>query len=73
MAGVINIYMTRCCSVSGLEVQNTELYKRFLEERQCILENKWYMSEREGKDVGFERALMDWVTHFRNNWLKEKK
>lgn len=64
--------MTRCCSVSGLEIQNTQLYKRFLEERQCILENKWYMSEKEGKDVGFERALIDWVTHFRDKWLKQK-
>jgi len=65
--------MTRYIGVSGLEVQNTELYRRFLEERQCILENKWYMSEREGRDVGFERALIDWVTHFRNKWMKEKK
>jgi hypothetical protein len=64
--------MTRCSSVSGLEVENTQLYKRFLEERQCILENKWYMSEKEGKDVGFERALIDWVTRFKNNWIKQK-
>ena len=65
--------MTQHSSVSGLELRNTELYKRFLEERQCILENKWYMSEKEGKDVGFERALMDWVMHFRDKWLNGKK
>lgn len=64
--------MTRCSSVSGLEIQNTRLYKRFLEERQCILENKWYMSEKEGRDVGFERALLDWVMHFRDKWIKQK-
>jgi len=58
--------------VSGLEIQNTRLYKRFLEERQCILENKWYMSEKEGRDVGFERALLDWVMHFRDKWIKQK-
>jgi hypothetical protein len=27
------------------------------------------MSEREGKDVGFERALLDWVFNHRNKWL----
>ena len=73
MACAINIYMTRYPRVSGFELENTELYKRFLEERQCILENKWYMSEREGRDVGFERALLDWVTHFRDKWIKNKK
>jgi hypothetical protein len=54
-------------------IEDTALYKRFLEERQCILENKWYMSEREGRDVGFERALLNWVSNFRSKWLKENK
>lgn len=56
-----------------MEIVNTELYKRFLEERRCILENKWYMSEKEGKDVGFERALLDWVLNFRSKWMKDNK
>jgi hypothetical protein len=50
--------------------KNTEVYQRFLRERNCILENKWYMSEKEGKDVGFERALLNWVTQHRDRWLK---
>ena len=32
-----------------------------MEEREHILRNKWYMSERSGKDVGYERALLDWI------------
>lgn len=59
-------------SLSG-EFSNTLLYKRFKEERDCILENKWYMSEREGKDVGFERALLNWIFYFRDKWIKNKK
>jgi hypothetical protein len=51
-------------------IQNSDLYKRFLQERDEILKNKWYMSEREGKDVGFERALLDWVCHHRDKWIK---
>lgn len=51
---------------------HTALYKRFTEEREQILKNKWYMSEREGSDVGFERALMDWVSNHRTKWFKEK-
>ncbi len=56
-----------------MELENTALYKRFLEERDHILKNKWYMSEKEGKDVGFERALIDWVTHYRNKIFSSKK
>jgi len=51
----------------------TDVYKRFLAERNCILENKWYMSEREGRDVGFERALLDWVVNHRSKWIDKLK
>jgi hypothetical protein len=60
-------------SLSGMELEKTALYKRFLEERDHILRNKWYLSEKEGKDVGFERALIDWVTHYRNKIFSPKK
>jgi len=51
---------------------NSKLYKEFLAEREEILRNKWFMSEREGKDVGFERALLDWVMHFRDGWKRNR-
>ena len=53
-------------TLSGTFVEESSLYKRFKEEREHILRNKWYMSEKEGKDVGFERALLDWVCHKKN-------
>ncbi|NBW56593.1 DUF4032 domain-containing protein [bacterium] len=55
------------CSV---EITNSLLYKEFLKEREEILKNKWYMSEKEGRDVGFERALIDWVSKHRTEWKK---
>jgi hypothetical protein len=51
---------------------NSDLYKRFNEERGHILRNKWYLSERIGRDVGFEAALMDWVVHHREDWIKSR-
>ena len=60
-------------SLSSLELTSTALYKDFLEERDHILKNKWFMSEKEGIDVGFERALLDWVTKHRNKWRSSKK
>lgn len=58
-------------SMSAQQImRNSELYRAFLEEREHILRNKWYMSEKEGRDVGFERALMDWVCHHRDEYVK---
>lgn len=42
-------------------IEETLLYKKYKEEREHILRNKWYMSERAGRDVGYERALLDWL------------
>jgi len=53
-------------------VENSSLYQRYLEERSEILRHKWLESEKEGRDIGFERALLDWVTNHRKKWRKEK-
>ena len=42
-------------------VKNSALYKEFLAERREILCHKWIESEKAGYDIGFERALIDWV------------
>jgi hypothetical protein len=43
-------------------------YAEFLAELDEIERHKWLMSERQGKDVGFEAALNDWATHHRPAW-----
>jgi hypothetical protein len=42
-------------------LEDTLLFKRYSEEREHILKNKWYMSERAGKDIGYEKAYLDWI------------
>ena len=49
-------------------VKNSALYKEFLAEREEILRHKWIESEKAGKDIGFERALLDWIVKHRSNW-----
>ena len=49
-------------------ISNSELYKKFLEEREEILKHKWLESEKAGKDIGFEKALLSWVCHHRDKW-----
>lgn len=43
-------------------------YKEFLAERDEILRHKDVESEKVGCDVGFERALVDWIEKHRSAW-----
>ena len=57
--------------VSGL-LETSALYKKFMEEREEILKHKWIESEKVGKDIGFEKALLSWVCHHREKWRNRK-
>jgi hypothetical protein len=53
-------------------VKNSVLYKEFLAERDEILRHKWIESEKVGRDIGFERALLDWIIKYRANWRSDR-
>src|SRR4030095_4601567 len=54
-------------------VRESALYKEFLAERAEILKHKWIESEKAGKDIGFERALLDWIVKHRSNWRERRR
>jgi hypothetical protein len=54
-------------------MKHSTVYKEFLAERNEILKHKWLESEKEGSDIGFERALLDWIRKHRANWRKQRK
>lgn len=49
-------------------VKNSSLYREYLAEREEILRHKWIESEKAGRDIGFERALLDWIIKYRSGW-----
>lgn len=53
-------------------VQNSTLYREFQAEREEILRLKWLESEKAGHDIGFERALSDWIMKHRAAWRKSR-
>ena len=53
-------------------VKNSVLYKEFLAEREEILKHKWIESEKAGADIGFEKALLDWIVKYRSNWRTKR-
>ncbi len=53
-------------------VKNSVLYKEFLAEREEILKHKWIESEKAGTDIGFEKALLDWIVKYRSSWRDKR-
>ncbi len=54
-------------------VKESLLYKEFLAEREEILRHKWIESEKAGNDIGFEKALLDWIIKYRSSWRTKRQ
>jgi hypothetical protein len=48
------------------------LYREFPSEREEILRHKWLESEKAGQDIGFDRALLDWIIRYRRTWRESR-
>ena len=58
---------------AGDLLRNSSLYREFQAEREEILKHKWIESEKAGRDIGFERALTDWIIKHRSKWRKSRQ
>lgn len=47
-------------------------YSEFKAELEQILRHKWLVSEKENRDVGFERALNEWAQNHRAEWRRHR-
>ncbi|HUE36549.1 MAG TPA: DUF4032 domain-containing protein [Candidatus Acidoferrum sp.] len=54
-------------------LKNSSLYREFQAEREEVLKHKWIESEKAGHDIGFERALTDWIIKHRTAWRKARQ
>jgi hypothetical protein len=54
-------------------VKRSSLYREFQAEREEILRHKWIESEKAGHDIGFERALTDWIVKHRAKWRRGRQ
>jgi hypothetical protein len=54
-------------------LKNSSLYREFQAEREEILKHKWIESEKAGHDIGFERALTDWIVRHRSKWRRARQ
>jgi hypothetical protein len=58
---------------NGDLLKNSSLYREFQAEREEILKHKWIESEKVGYDIGFERALTDWIIKHRSKWRRSRQ
>ncbi|HEY9174654.1 MAG TPA: DUF4032 domain-containing protein [Verrucomicrobiae bacterium] len=54
-------------------LEGSSLFREFQAEREEILKHKWIESEKAGHDIGFERALTDWIIKHRSKWRRERQ
>ena len=54
-------------------VRKSSLYREFQAEREEILKHKWIESQKAGYDIGFERALLDWIRKHRDSWRAHRR
>ncbi len=54
-------------------LQKSALYREFQAEREEVLKHKWIESEKVGHDIGFERALLDWIVKYRAGWRRSRR
>lgn len=57
-------------SLSGMfPIENSALYIFFIEEKEHIEKNKWYLSQKRGYEVSKHEATWDWAIHYREKWI----
>ena len=61
------------CPDADSLLARSSLYREFLAEREEILRHKRFESEKAGRDIGFEQALVNWAVHHRAQWRKQRR
>lgn len=61
------------CPEQSAFAKSSSLYREFLAEREEILRHKWIESEKQGRDIGFERALVDWIRNHKEKWRASRR
>lgn len=62
------------CAPNGPDfVRKSSLYREFEAEKEEIMKHKWIESQKAGHDIGFERALTDWIIKHRTKWRRSRQ
>ena len=54
-------------------IERSPFYRECLAEREEIRRHRWLESEKAGRDIGFESALVNWLVHHRTQWWRARR
>jgi hypothetical protein len=66
----INVLATIVPQSAPQSFVKSRLYEAFSAKRAEILRHKWIESEKAGRDIGFDDALIDWTVHHHAAWRR---
>ena len=49
------------------------LYKEAAAQKEEVMRHKWIESEKVGRDIGYDAALIDWVMKHKSKWKKAQR
>jgi hypothetical protein len=64
---------TKDLPLANDSLKNSTPYREFRAEPEEIPKHAWHECGRVGHDVGFERALADWIIKHRSKWRKSSQ
>ena len=64
--------MAQATAADSSLLERSSLYQEFLAQREEILRHKWFKSQEENRDIGFEAALVDWIVNHQAEWKKNR-
>ena len=59
-------------SASAGNTADKDFFKRVKEVLKEIERHKWIESEKAGRDIGGNKAALDWLRHHYDEWKKHK-
>lgn len=60
-------------SITKNDIYELLISKEALAQRQEVERHKWLESEKAGRDIGYDAALIDWVMKHKSKWKKAQR
>ena len=70
---MIRIKKVKSGALQDQSLNASLVYRECLAERDERLKHTWLESEKAGRDIGYERAFMDWVINHRDKWRAARR
>jgi len=57
----------------SFNIHDLLLCKDIVAQKEEVMRHKWLESEKAGRDIGYDAALIDWVMKHKSKWKKAQR